>query len=197
MTSTWHKLGVSIGWHIIVVGGCENGVSQHALVVEASHVQRQEDVQLACEQVAHTEAEQLLASGVGRDAQEDEALALRQRLGVVEQAGGVADERGEEPPVAIEDGSRRRDEGQQNQAVGARRRREEQQAATGGGVEHQAAAAAGSSPREADSRDLASRTDRDGAPGVFSPLLALVSGPGSLVFGPKINGGQWISLGYD
>jgi hypothetical protein len=83
------QVGVSICWpvwDVTVVGGCENGVSPDTLVVEARGVQWREDVHLACEQAAHTQAENFTARGCQGwvDAQENEAIARRQRFGVAE-----------------------------------------------------------------------------------------------------------------
>lgn len=56
------ECGVAFCWDVQAISGtevgrCEDGISPDAAAVEASSVQRREDVELAGEQVAHTQAE--------------------------------------------------------------------------------------------------------------------------------------------
>jgi len=81
-----------------VVGGREDSEPPDALVTEASDIQRGEEVALPGEQVAHAEAKDGdLVRGSEREADEEEGAARRHGLGLVEDAGVVADEGGEEP----------------------------------------------------------------------------------------------------
>jgi hypothetical protein len=95
----------------VMVGGREEGVPADAVGIEGRvEVERLQEVAFPGEQVAHAQAHTDAAAAVlvrgARlpDAHEEEAVARRQRGGVVEDAvAGVADEGCEEPELGPED----------------------------------------------------------------------------------------------